>query len=293
MAERSLPGMGRCPLLLDGGLGTMLIQAGLPAGRPPEAWVFERPEALSAVHRAYADAGADVLHAATFGGSPPRMAEFACLTGRCAELARAAVALARAAAGPGVLVAGDVGPTGLMLPPMGTADLSRIRDALAEQADALVAAGADLLSIETMYDLREAREAVLAAAATGLPVLACMTFDVKRRGAFTVMGDPLVPSLRSLAEAGAGAVGFNCTLASGPMLRLVEEARAAVDLPLIAQPNAGQPRPTAGGVVYDAAAEDFAADLGRMLDAGVDVVGGCCGTTPGFIRAARTLLDSR
>jgi len=279
------------PLLLDGGLGSLLIAQGLAAGQAPEAWAFEHPDRIVAAHRAYVDAGSDIIHAVTFGGSAPKLAA-AGLEGRCREVNKTAVALARKACGPNTLVAGDVGPTGKFLPPMGTAAEADFDAAFAEQCTTLAEAGADLISIETMVDLREALAAVRAAAATGLPVLASMTFDAKKRGFFTIMGDRLVHSLKAMDEAGATVVGFNCSVTSVEMVRMVEEAVAGQDAPVVAQPNAGQPRMTADGVVYDASAERFVADLMAMVKAGARVVGGCCGTVPAFMAQARAALDS-
>ncbi len=273
-------------LLLDGGLGSMLIAAGLAAGRAPECWNLEHPERVEAVHRAYVEAGSDVVHTNTFGATPLRLAAGG-LAGRCREVNAAAVAIARRACAGRTLVAGDVGPTGHLLPPVGTARLADLSAAFAEQADALAAAGADLISIETMTDLREALAAVAAARATGLAVHASMTFEVRKRGTFTIMGDALVPALRALAEAGADAVGCNCSLTSAEMVALVREAAPAVPVPLSAQPNAGRPQVTPDGVVYDADAAAFARDAAAMAAAGARLVGGCCGTTPAFIRAAR------
>jgi methionine synthase I (cobalamin-dependent) len=278
-------------LLLDGGMGSLLIAAGLQQGTAPEAWLFERPEAVLDAHRAYAEAGSDVLHTNTFGGTPPKL-KASGLEGRCAVVSRRAVELARQAASGRALVAGDMGPTGLMRPPVGQASEEDYFAAYAEQAAALTDAGADLLSIETQYDLTEALAAVRAAVATGLPVLASMTFEKKKRGFFTIMGDPLSPSLRRLAEAGAHAVGLNCSVTSSVMLEMVLEVLPALTMPLAAQPNAGQPRVTPDGVTYDADPEAFARDLLAMARAGARLLGGCCGTGPAFVREARRLLGS-
>jgi len=276
-------------LLLDGGMGSMLIAAGLDSGRAPEWWTLERPEHVEAVHRAYVEAGSDVVHTNTFGANPLRLAA-AGLAGRCRELNAAAVAIARRACGESALVAGDVGPTGHMLPPLGTATADELRAAFAEQVEALVEAGADLISIETMSDRREALAAVGAATATGLAVHAAMTFEPRRRGVFTIMGDPLVESLLELAAAGAAAVGCNCSATSPEMLAMVRAAAPRVGVPFSAQPNAGRPRVTPAGVAYDARPEEFARDLAAMVEAGAALVGGCCGTTPEFIRCARAAL---
>ena len=277
-------------VLLDGGLGSVLIAAGLEAGRAPEWWNLEHPERIEALHRAYVDAGSDIVHANTFGANPLRLAA-AGLAGRCREINVAAVGIARRGCRGAGLVAGDVGPTGHMLPPLGTATVEQLRQAFREQAEALAEAGVDLLSIETMSDLREALAAVEAARATSLAVHASMTFERRRRGVFTIMGDALVPSLTALAEAGADAVGCNCSVTSPEMVTMVREAAPFVRVPLTAQPNAGQPHMTPAGVVYDASSEAFARDAVAMVEAGAAMVGGCCGTTPEFIRRARAALD--
>ncbi len=277
-------------VVLDGGLGSMLIAAGLPGGRAPEWWNLEHPDRVAAVHRAYVAAGSEIVHANTFGANPARLAA-AGLGGRCREINAAAVALARDACAGRAWVAGDVGPTGDMLPPLGTATESELRAAFQEQAEALAEAGADLISIETMSDLREALAAVAAARTTGLGVHASMTFAVRPRGVFTVMGNPLVPSLAALATAGADAVGCNCTVTSTEMLAMVREAAPQLAVPLWAQPNAGQPTLTPEGVRYDTDPEAFARDIAAMVTAGARAVGGCCGTTPAFLASVRAALE--
>jgi 5-methyltetrahydrofolate--homocysteine methyltransferase len=281
---------GTGALLLDGGMGSMLIAAGLEPGRAPEWWNLERPDRVSVVHRAYVGAGCDVIHTNSFGANPLRLAA-AGLAGREREVNRAAARIARGAAAGGTLVAGDVGPTGRLFPPLGDASEAVMQEAFARQVEALAESGVDLISIETMSDLREARAAVGAALATGLAVVASMTFETRRRGSFTIMGDPLVASLQALAGVGATAVGLNCSVASSEMLAMVREAVSQIVAPLAAQPNAGRPRVAPEGVVYDTDAERFAADLAAMVGAGARLVGGCCGTTPAFIRAARGALD--
>jgi methionine synthase I (cobalamin-dependent) len=280
---------GARPLLLDGGLGSMLIARGLGGGEAPERWVLERGEQVAAVHRAYVEAGADAVQTATFGAHPARLAR-AGLEGRAGEVARAAVALARAAGAPFVI--GDLGPSGEYLPPVGRADAGELALGFERLAAALAAAGVDALHVETMSDRREAALALAAAlrAAPGVPVLVSLTFERRPRGFFTVMGDPLVASLAELAAAGAAAVGANCTLASSDMLELARAARAALATPLVVQPNAGQPILEAGVTRYAQAPEAFAADLAAIAALGVEAVGGCCGTDPDIIAALRRRL---
>ena len=283
--------LGERVLLLDGGLGSLLMAAGLERGHAPEWWNLEHPDRVEAAHRGYVEAGSDIVHTNTFGASPPKL-QVAGLGGRCREIITAAVAIARKAGGASTLVAGDVGPSGLLLPPVGQATVEEVREAFREQLDNLAAAGVDLISIETMYDLREALAAVEAARETGLAVLASMTFEARKRGFFTIMGDPLAASLAALADAGADAVGCNCSVTSSVMVGMVAEARRSVSARLVAQPNAGQPRVTPGGTSYDASPEEFARDLAAIVAAGASLVGGCCGTSPEFIRCARAALDA-
>jgi 5-methyltetrahydrofolate--homocysteine methyltransferase len=283
--------LGQRVLLLDGGLGSLLMAAGLERGRAPEWWNLEHPERVGAAHRGYVDAGSDLIHTNSFGASPPKL-HAAGLGDRCREVNARAVTIARNACGTSTLVAGDVGPTGLLLAPVGQATTEEMTDAFREQAAALAEAGADLISIETMYDLREALAALGAARATGLPVLASMTFEARKRGFFTIMGDPLGAALAALANAGAEAVGCNCSVTSSVMVGMVSEACRSVRTPIVAQPNAGQPRVTPEGTVYDASPEEFARDVVAMVEAGARLVGGCCGTTPEFIACARVALDA-
>jgi len=278
---------GPC-VLLDGGLGSMLLARGLRPGDAPDRMTLEQPETVAAVHAGYVEAGSDAIHANTFGANPIRLAHFG-LADRCRELNERAVAVARSA-GPGFVIA-DIGPTGEYLPPVGTGERSRWEDAFGVQAEALLAAGVDAIHLETLSDVREAETAldVVRGLDPALPVLVSLTFERKKRGFFTIMGDPLAASLNRLAEGGATAVGANCSVASGDMRDLAREAREGVAAPLVFQPNAGQPIP-GETVTYAQSPEDFAAGMLAVVREGAAAVGGCCGTDPRFIRALRRLM---
>jgi 5-methyltetrahydrofolate--homocysteine methyltransferase len=280
------------PLLLDGGMGTLLFQMGLETGKAPDSWLLEEPEKVERAHRAYVEAGSDIIQTNTFGSTPAKLAA-AGLGCRCAELNTRAVEIARRASEGKTLVAGNIGPTGRLFPPMGTATEGELYAEFLAQAEALASASADLLNIETMFDLREAICAVRAASTTGLVVFASMTFDKKKRGHFTIVGDRIGPSLTALSDAGARVVGMNCSVTPAVMLPMIQEARDLFGGSIIAQPNAGDPQHSPAGIVYDADPVSFAADLLAMVEVGVDVIGGCCGSTPEFIRKARTALDER
>ena len=287
---------GPC-ILLDGGLGTELIARGLPPGTPPDLWTLERSAEVLSVHREYVQAGSDAIHANTFGANPVRLARYG-LQDRVEEVNRAAVRLAREAGAAYVIA--DIGPTGEHLPPVGEGDAARWRDHFERQAGILAATGLDAFHIETMTDVREALVALAALkhAAPGIPVLASLTFERKPRGFFTIMGDPLGPSLARLQEAGADAVGANCSITSFDMRALAEEAITSVvagphwgDARLVFQPNAGQPRRVEGGTRYLQAPREFADDMASLLaEQRVAALGGCCGTDPRFIAALRARM---
>ncbi|MEW6366880.1 MAG: homocysteine S-methyltransferase family protein [Acidobacteriota bacterium] len=278
------------PLVLDGGFGSMLIARGLPRGTPPDRWNLDRPGDVAAVHRAYVEAGSDAVHTNTFGANRIRLERFG-LADRCLEINEAAVRIAREAR-PSFVI-GDVGPTGEYLPPVGHADPAAWPECFEAQGQALSAAGVDAMHVETASDLREALAALAALrrAAPATPIMVSMTFERKKRGFFTIMGNSLIDSLRTLAEAGAAAVGANCSIASPDMRALAEEAVRALNVPLVIQPNAGQPEVSGETVRYAQTPESFAGDVAAIAALGVRAVGGCCGTDPRFIAALRSRLN--
>lgn len=272
----------------DGGWGTMLIARGLKPGVPPESWNLERPAAVEEIARLYVDAGADFVTTNTFGGSPARLRAYG-LEDRAAAINRAAVEAARRGAGDRAYVAASVGPSGQVLKPYGNADPDDLAASFASQIVALAGAGADLFVIETMTDLTEARLAVTAARreAPGLPIIATMTFDRTRRGFFTVMGVSIAQAVAGLTDAGADIVGSNCGNGVAAMLAIAREMRTHTAAPLAIQANAGLPASRGGELVYPESPEFFATWAPALVEAGVGVIGGCCGTTPDHVRALR------
>jgi len=278
-------------VLFDGGLGSELIKNGLPQGVCPESWNIDRPEAVRGVHRSYFAAGADAVSTNSFGGSPIKLANYH-LDDKCREINLAAAGLAVAEKPAGRFVAGSMGPTGKFLKPQGDYEPGAFEQAFAVQAEALTAGGVDVLIIETMYDLEEALCALRAAKrASSLPVFVTITFNRSRRGFFTLMGDSVAKCVKALEENGAAAVGSNCTLDSAAMVDLVKEFSGHTSLPIIAQPNAGQPTISAGNeVVYSQGVDDYVASVPAIVANGARIVGGCCGTDPAYIkRMAETL----
>jgi 5-methyltetrahydrofolate--homocysteine methyltransferase len=279
------------PVLLDGGMGTLLQDSGLEDGAPGELWNLDNQDAVRAAHAAYAEAGARVLTTNTFGGTRPRL-DMHGLGDRLVEVNRNAARIARSVADEhGLLVAGDLGPTGELLAPLGTMTAEEAQALFAEQLAALVEGGIDLVLVETLSDLAEA-DAALAAArrvAPDLPVIVTMSFDTNLR---TMMGVRPGDAVTHLAAAGADAVGANCGRGPEEMEVIAAEmARARTgDLLLVAQSNAGLPQVVGDHFEYDATPTDLAAHAGRLAELGVDLVGGCCGSTPEHIAAVGAVV---
>ena len=272
-------------LLLDGAMGTQLMERGMKGGETPENWVLENPGDLASIHKAYFDAGADIVITNSFGGTSIKLENYG-LSGRTSEINTKAAEIAKKVCPEGKLVAGDIGPTGKMLKPYGDATEGDLLKAFDQQAKALKEGGVDLFIIETMIDLSEALIAVDAALPLGLPVFACVTFDKKPKGYFTMMGQSPKDVAVALADRGASAVGTNCSLKIGDMVGLVGEFSKAVDTPIIVEPNAGRPNEVVDGP------DVFEDRLPDLIFAGARVVGGCCGTTPETIRKMRNVIDS-
>lgn len=280
-------------VLLDGGMGSSLIAQGLVAGGCTELWNLEHPERVAAVHEGFLRAGSDVVQTNSFGANAVALArhgaehQLVALNLAAARIAREATEVV----GHG-LVAGNIGPTGVFRPPVGTATIEELRGAFTDQAEALAEGGVDYFSLETFSDLEEARIAIEATrAVSDLPITACLTFDRKTRGFFSLMGDTPARAFETLSAAGACAVGANCSVGSEDMLAATPEMLAAAPVPLILKPNAGLPDIQDGHAVYGQEAHEFAAHVGAMARQGAGAVGGCCGSDQSFIGALRAELD--
>lgn len=278
---------GRAYLLFDGGMGTLVQAAGLhTVHEVPDLLNLTHPEAIVAIQRQYVEAGADCITTNTFNTNRLKLANAGATV---AEVYAAAAANARVAGAP--LVAGDIGPTGALLEPLGTLTFDEAFGIFSEQACAAEAAGCDLIVVETMADLLEAKAAVLAAVeSTTLPVFATMTFGEDGR---TFLGTTPAIAATTLSALGASAVGLNCSLGPTELAPLVGELAPHDRALVMAQPNAGLPRIQDGETVFDVGPNEFAQAMEAILDAGATVVGGCCGTTPDHIAALRALIDVR
>src|SRR5579862_177053 len=275
------------PVLADGAMGTMLFAEGLQFGDPPEVWNLTHPEVVRRIHRGYLDAGSRILMTNTFGGNRKRLG----LHGheeRVDELNRTAAILLRSevqAAGGQALVAGDIGPSGEIMAPVGTLEGAEAVDVFAEQAAALVAGGVDLIWIETMSDLAEIKAAIdgVRRVAPEIPLVTTMTFDTRGR---TMMGVSPERAAKALIDWGADAIGGNCGNGPDELIPVLEKMRAAVPgARLVAKSNAGMPELVDMRAVYRSDPADFADQVARMRAAGATIVGGCCGTTPAHLAA--------
>lgn len=286
MVNRLAALLGDRPALFDGGYGWLLQERGLPPGEAAEAWNLTRPEAIAALHEEYAAAGARILTTNSFGGTRPRL-ELQGLGDQVHEANAAAAAIARQVADRhGALVAGDLGPTGELLEPLGTLTPAEAQGHFEEQLRGLLEGGIDLVLIETMSDLAEARAAIDAARAVApdLPIAATMSFDTNLR---TMMGVAPAVAARTLADAGADAVGANCGRGPEEMIRIAQELLEArpEGILVLAQSNAGLPQLDGDRFVYTVDPAGMAAHARDLRALGVDVVGACCGSSPAHIAA--------
>ena len=264
-------------IFYDGAIGTMLQKSGLKPGQRPDIMNMTAPGVVENVHRMYVDAGSDIIVTNTFGANANalRAAGYS-----PAEVIAAAVSIAKRAAGDRAKVALDIGPLGEMIEPLGDLEVKSAYELFKEQAAAGENAGADLVAIETMSDLTELETAICAVKEnTALPVLATMTFDKTGR---TYLGCAPESFAETAGRLGAAAVGLNCSLAPEEMYDTAERIAKATDLPLIVKPNAGLPDSRTGS--YSIGPVEFARQMLPFIKLGVKIVGGCCGTTPEYIR---------
>jgi 5-methyltetrahydrofolate--homocysteine methyltransferase len=283
--------LARGPMLCDGGMGTQLMARGMRAGECSELWNVERTSEVEDVHRAYRDAGCELITTNTFGGTTTALARHG-LAERAAELNELAVRLARRAVGGSCYLLGDIGPFGDFLEPMGTTTEAELAGIFRTQAMSLKRGGADGIIIETMSDPNEMRIAIKAAKGVAYwPVIATYAFNAPAEGSGvfrTMMGTTAEEAIQAAVAAGADVVGANCgtSLGLNDYLELAKVlVKAAGKTPVILQPNAGSPQTINGKTVHTATPEDMAALVQPLLAAGVRIIGGCCGTTPAHLKA--------
>ena len=264
-------------------MGSRLIDLGLQPGTPPESWNITHPEKIKQIHLEYFSAGSDIVLTNTFGGSRLKL-EAHGHGDKVKEYNTRAVELAKEICPPNSYIAGDVGPSGKFLPPVGSITEQEFLENFIEQTTILAEADVDLFFIETMVDLKEAEIAVKAAKrVSNIPIFASITYKKTKRGFFTIMGDSIEQCSEVLKEAGADAIGANCTISSEDMIDLIPLIANSTDLPIIAKPNAGQPQLVEGRTIYMSIPAEFTHDIQQMIKNGAKIVGGCCGSNPEFI----------
>lgn len=269
-------------LLLDGATGSNLIQAGMPRGVCPEQWVLEHPNVLAQLQRAYVEAGSQVVYAPTFGANRYSLDRYG-LSSRIEEMIPRLVRISQDAVEGRALVAGDLTTTGQMLEPFGDMTYEELLDIYREQITLLDKAGVDLLVGETLLGIEEAM-AILDAAAEvcDLPVMCSLTLQANGS---TLYGGTASEIMETLQEKGAAAVGVNCSVGPDQLETVISAMRSVAQVPVIAKPNAGMPTISAGGeMVYSMTSPDFRRHMEKLVEAGAQIIGGCCGTTPEYIR---------
>jgi methionine synthase I (cobalamin-dependent) len=278
----------RGPAITDGAWGTELQARGLGLGEFPDAWNLSHAERVAEVARAYVQAGSQVILTNTFGANRIRLGEQSAAD-HLAEINRRGVEISRQAAGASARVFASIGPTGKLIM-NGDITADELSAAFLEQAKALALGGADALVVETMSDLEEATLAVAAAKKTGLPVVACMVFDSGKDKDRTMMGNTPEQAAKALTEAGADVVGANCGQGIAGFINICQRLHAATDRPIWIKANAGLPTVVDGKAHYQTSPEQFADYAPQLIAAGASFIGGCCGTSPGFIAAVRKAI---
>jgi len=280
-------------LLADGAMGSLLMARGLAPGASPESFNLTSIEILEDIASLYLQAGAEIIHTNTFGGSPLKLASYS-LEDKTEEINRNAVLAVRKAVGNNAYISASCGPSGQILKPYGNVEPDDLYDSFYRQLKALIDAGIDLICIETMTDINESLLALKAARSisSSIPVMATMTFDKLPRGFYTIMGVDVESAARELEKNGANIVGSNCGNGIENMILIAKEFKKVSQLPLLIQANAGIPELKGTVPVYPESPEFMAEKAKELITAGVSVIGGCCGTTPDHILALHSMIES-
>jgi 5-methyltetrahydrofolate--homocysteine methyltransferase len=278
----------------DGALGTQLMERGLKHGEPPEVFNLRKPHVLEEIASLYLEAGAEIVTTNSFGASSLRLRQFS-MDKDVEEINRSAVQAVRRAVGNEAYVSASVGPTAQMIKPVGDTDPEVVYASFREQISTLLAAGADMICVETMTDLAEATLAIKAVRSldSKIPVMATMTFGRTPQGFFTLMGTSIQNAAAALESGVANIIGSNCGEGAESMIGIAREFRQYSRLPVAIQSNAGLPIASDAGLVYPETPEYIAGKAVELLNVGVQIIGGCCGTGPEHIRAMRKAVDTQ
>ncbi len=272
-------------LILDGATGTELQKKGMPSGVCPEKWVIENPQTIKEIQKNYINSGSNVVYSCTFGGNRIKLSEFG-MEDRVVEFNETLARLSKEAVGNNGYVAGDLAPTGQFIYPLGDLTFEEIVDVYKEQVSGLIKGGVDFFVIETMMDIQEARAALLAVKEScNLPVFVSMTFDENKR---TLTGTNPISALVTLQSLGADAVGCNCSTGPKQMLEVIKLMKPYAKVPLLAKPNAGLPKLVDGKTIFEMEPSEFGSYVKDFVEAGVNLFGGCCGTSPKYIEMIKT-----
>ena len=275
-------------LVLDGATGTFLQKSGMPTGVCPEKWALENPDVLAGIHSSYKNAGSDIVYTCTFGGNRLKLETYG-LGDKVFEYNKKLTEIAKQAVGQNTYVAGSVGPMGHFIEPLGSLSFDEAYDIFAEQIKGLAAGGADMIVIETMIEMQETRAALLAAKdVCDLPIITSVTFGDDQ---LTLTGSDPVTTLITLQSLGADCVGTNCSTGPDDMIKVIKAMRPYANVPLMAKPNAGLPKIVDGNTVFDLSAEKFSEFIPAFMESGIVLMGGCCGTSPEYIKYIKDHFD--
>lgn len=278
-------------LLCDGAMGTELQRRGLKVGDCPEEYNLSRPEIIQSIHKDYFDAGSDIVETNTFGANRLRL-KFYGLENKVKEINFAAINNVKAILPKDKFIAGSIGPLGELIEPLGNISEQFAYEVFAEQANILETGGVDLLLIETMMSIEEASVAVKAAKEnSSLPIAASMTFELGKTGLKTPWGVDVKTAVSELTKSAADIIGANCGKGFDEMILVMNEMKQLTDKSLLAQSNAGIPELVNGALLYKETPEMITPQISELLNIGVNIIGGCCGTNPQHIKKMRAILD--
>ncbi|MFH1867653.1 MAG: homocysteine S-methyltransferase family protein [Candidatus Omnitrophota bacterium] len=281
-------------LVCDGAIGTILMSSGMPEGASPDDWGAKNKKVMASIYKSYIDAGADMITTNTFGANSIKLKKYN-IEKKAQSINKIAVEAAKESAGDKAYVLGDIGPTGEYMKPVGNIEPAQMLECFAEQVVVLNEAGVDAIILETMSDMEELKQAIMAVKGnTKLPLIASMTFQkTQGKGFRTTSGVSIPQFVNEALLAGCDVIGTNCNLTIADIIGLIAELRTLSTAFLIAQPNAGMPKLVDGKAVYDESPDEFAKYIPELIEAGANIIGGCCGTTPQHIRRVREVVGPR